>query len=113
MYIPAKVNVALNMECQQSSTFSNVLKYGPQCAVDGNTNMVLDPKGACAHTTTNQEPYWWAVNLRSTYTIDYITIYNREDCCREYIFIYLQWKWFKSNLLGTSFCVQNRQVSGL
>jgi len=35
MYIPGKLNVALNMECQQRSTFNqDVLNYGPQFAVD-------------------------------------------------------------------------------
>ena len=99
MYIPAKLNVALNMECRQNSTLKqNVLKYGPQRAVDGNTNMLIGQGATCAHTDINQQPYWWVVNLGSTYTIDYITIYNREHCCREYIFIYLQWNLFQSNL---------------
>ena len=84
MYIPAKLNVALNMECQQSSTLNQkVLKFGPQLAVDGNTNMSIGKGGTCSHTAPNQQPYWWAVNLGSSYTIDYITIYNREDCCSE------------------------------
>jgi len=64
------------------------LKFGPQLAVDGNTNMSIGQGATCAHTDTNQQSYWWVVNLGSTYTIDYITIYNRENCCREYIFIY-------------------------
>lgn len=86
MYIPGKLNIALNKECQQSSTFgNNVLRFGPQLAVDGDTNMNQTEGAKCTHTDKNQPSYWWTVNLGSTYTIDYMTIYNREDCCREYI----------------------------
>ena len=46
MYIPAKLNVALNKECQQSSTFKpHLLKYGPQYAVDGDTSTVIGMEG--------------------------------------------------------------------
>jgi hypothetical protein len=106
MYIPVKLNVGLNMDCQQSSTLNqDVLEFGPHLAVDGNTNMRYTDGGTCTHTVRNQQLYWWTVNLGSTYTIDYITIYNREDCCSEYIFIYLQWNLSKLNPLGTSFGV--------
>jgi len=89
MYIPGKLNIALNKECQQSSTFGNsVSNFGPQLAVDGDTHMKYNEGAKCTHTDKNQPSYWWTVNLGSLYTIDYITIYNREDCCCEYIYVF-------------------------
>ena len=85
MYIPGKLNIALHKECQQSFKFSNsVSNFGPQLADDGDTHMKYNEGATCTHTVKNQSSYWWTVNLGSSYTIDYITIYNREDCCREY-----------------------------
>ena len=111
MYIPGKLNISLNKECQQSSTFLNsVSEFGSQLAVDGDTHMNYIEGAKCTHTVKNQPSYWWTVNLGSSYTIDYITIYNREDCCSEYIFIYIQRTLSRPIFLGTRFCVQSRHV---
>ena len=59
MCIPGQLNIALNKECQQSSTYSErVLEFGPQLAVDGNTNIKHHEGGTCTHTPINQPPYW-------------------------------------------------------
>ena len=84
------MNVALNKECQQSSIYTDYgLRFGPQTAVDGDTNSDMGTTATCATTVLNQHPHWWAVNLGSTYSIDHITIYCRADCCGACVYSYL------------------------
>ena len=51
-------------------------------AVDGNNNGI--GTGSCAITTTAD--LWWAVDLGSTYDVTSVVVWNREDCCGEFIF---------------------------
>ena len=52
----------------------------PQRALDGNTD---GQWGGGSVTHTNGAPSWWEVDLRDTYEIWSITIWNRLDCCSE------------------------------
>ena len=80
----------MNKDCQQSSLYHDVdWRYGPQTAVDGDTSNDMSLAATCVTTVLDQQPYWWTVNLGKTYTIDYITIYSRGDCCSAYISIYI------------------------
>ncbi|CAC5425825.1 unnamed protein product [Mytilus coruscus] len=51
-------------------------------AVDGFTQVWMINDFVCAHTDhiVNQQE-WWAVDLQNVYTIEYINIYGRTDCC--------------------------------
>lgn len=59
-------------------------------AIDGNTNGTWAGNSL---THTNYDLYaWWQVDLRSTYQIDQIKLWNRTDCCPErlsnyYVFV--------------------------
>ncbi|MCH2367610.1 MAG: discoidin domain-containing protein, partial [Planctomycetes bacterium] len=52
----------------------------PMRAIDGNTD---GQWGAGTTTHTNGSPSWWEVDLRDTYEIWSIWIWNRLDCCSE------------------------------
>lgn len=71
-------NVALGKPTSQSST-----DYGGPSprAVDGNTNGVWD-SGSVTHTGYQSKP-WWKVDLKGTYTVTEVNIFNRVDCCTE------------------------------
>jgi len=73
-------NVALRKRAFQSTTSSFIAVDG-SLAVDGNLD---GDHGAGSVTHTNQESNpWWEVDLKKLYTIEYIHVYNREDCCKE------------------------------
>ena len=72
-------NVARGKSTSQSSTFGGYA-YSSR-AVDGNTNGIWGGKSV-THTNHDYRA-WWEVNLGSAYTIDYIKVYNRKDCCSE------------------------------
>ncbi|CAG2245411.1 unnamed protein product [Mytilus edulis] len=80
-------NIALNKNTIQSSTYLFWSNYKPayaSYAVDGNREQFEnDPVGGpfCASTLSNEANYWWAIDLGQEYTINMITLYNREDCC--------------------------------
>ncbi|CAG2245408.1 HINT1 [Mytilus edulis] len=83
-------NIALNKNTIQSSIYrfwGNNKPAASSYAVDGNrqqfdNDAVNGP--FCAQTLSNDANYWWAIDLGQEYTINVITLYNREDCCRLY-----------------------------
>ena len=66
-------NVALHKPATMSSQYAP--GYEASNCVDG-TNQHL------CHTTRELNP-WWQVDLGSEYSIGYIVVRNREDCCGE------------------------------
>lgn len=51
----------------------------PSRAVDGNTNQAYG-RGTCTHTQVSKP--WWKVDLKGTYEIEKVVIWNRSDCCQ-------------------------------
>ena len=75
---PVPVNVALNKPTEQSSISAG---GNASRAVDGNRNGRYH-LGSVTHTTHERDPYW-SVDLQSTYDIQNIKVFNRDDsCCR-------------------------------
>lgn len=72
------VNLALNGTASQSSTGHSA---PASRAIDGETSGEWS-SSSVTHTNTEDNP-WWQVDLGSTYSIDYIQIWNRTDCCME------------------------------
>ena len=75
---PAEIeNVALDGRATQSSE-----GWGgaPGRAIDGNTS---GQWGDGSITHTNVSPSWWEVDLRETFAIEEIVLWNRRDCCSE------------------------------
>ena len=54
-------------------------------AVDGRkeTNYKYE---TCTHTKDSHSP-WLVIDLQGNYSVTYVKILNREDCCGKYIFI--------------------------
>ena len=73
-----EMNVALNKPATQSSTDHGGIASR---ANDGNTDQRWR-NGSIAHTGYQNEP-WWEVDLRATFSISRIKVYNRVDCCKE------------------------------
>uniref|UniRef100_L7MUH6 X-epilectin n=1 Tax=Xenopus tropicalis TaxID=8364 RepID=L7MUH6_XENTR len=76
---PGAINLAKSGDAKQSSTYAP--RYSAQAAADGNraTNLLTAP---CA-STAYDNPAWWQVDLKKTYSVDTVVIVNRGDCCRE------------------------------
>ncbi len=75
---PSADNIALSGEATQSST--NQAHGGAASrAIDNNTNGKWSA-GSVTHTETEVNP-WWQVDLKSSYNIDEIVIFNRTDGC--------------------------------
>ena len=73
-------NIAAGKNTEQSSVYaSNVDKFGPANAVDGNQTGVVN-EFTVTHTL-NEENSWWRVDLGAVYDISSITVYNRTECC--------------------------------
>ena len=74
---PRIENVALGGRATQSSE-----GWGgdPMRAIDGNTS---GQWGDASITHTNGAPSWWELDLRDTYSIQEIVLWNRLDCCSE------------------------------
>ncbi|XP_039618152.1 fucolectin-1-like [Polypterus senegalus] len=62
---------------EQSSFYSNLGDVSH--AIDGRRNGNFGD-GRCTHTVLETSP-WWRVNLRATYAISSVVVYNRQDCC--------------------------------
>ena len=79
------VNIALGRPATQSSTY---LQYTIICnaslAVDG-SNASSVSNGDCADTYWSTQP-WWAVDLGEPTKVRVMTITNRGDCCRKFIY---------------------------
>ena len=58
-------------------------------AVDGDLGTNIEAGDGCTLTDRNPEP-WWAVDLGQVYTLDYVTLTNRDEygkpinrrCCK-------------------------------
>ena len=64
------------------------MAHNLQLTIHTHTHMKYNEGATYTHTAKSRPSYWWTVNLRSTYTIDFVTIYNRVDCCSEYIYLF-------------------------
>ena len=72
-------NIALNKPAYQSSTDDDdVTRNAAGSAVDGNLANNWEDGDLCSHTAEDPEA-WWAVDLQGTYTLDYVTLTNRND----------------------------------
>ncbi|XP_039618153.1 pentraxin fusion protein-like [Polypterus senegalus] len=71
------INIAKQGTADQSSYYSYL--GSPSHAIDGNRNGIFG-KGSCTHTQKDT-PSWWRVNLKATYAVSAVVVYNREDCC--------------------------------
>ena len=70
-------NIALKKPAYQSSTDDDdVTRNAAGSAVDGNLANNWECGDPCSNTATDPEA-WWAVDLQSTYTLDYVTLTNR------------------------------------
>ncbi|CAI9620751.1 unnamed protein product, partial [Staurois parvus] len=77
-------NVALGGRATQSSIYRNLGEgylTAAINAIDGNQNSAFS-YGSCSCTHNDLSP-WWRVDLLKPYSIAYITITNRGDCCGE------------------------------
>uniref|UniRef100_A0A8C4SLZ2 Uncharacterized LOC114666204 n=1 Tax=Erpetoichthys calabaricus TaxID=27687 RepID=A0A8C4SLZ2_ERPCA len=71
------INIARQGIAKQSSR--NLHNGEAYLAIDGKTNGIYD-KGTCSHTGSDS-PSWWKVNLKATYAVTVVVVYNRQDCC--------------------------------
>ncbi len=95
-------NIALNKPASQSSNYSGS-GAGPELAVDGNTNGNWYAEYSVSSTSWSNQP-WWEVDLQSVSTIDNINIWNRTDCCEDFLsdyYILISDAPFTSNNLNT------------
>ncbi|XP_074652005.1 uncharacterized protein LOC141906622 [Tubulanus polymorphus] len=84
------VNVAWRAKVEQSSTNGREVDWGAWHATDGAVHgLPLKPEnatlGSCTMTKPQRDP-WIKVTLENEYAnkpIEYIHIYNRDDCCSE------------------------------
>ncbi|CAH1264690.1 TMEM2 [Branchiostoma lanceolatum] len=80
VFVVQITNLALRQPAYQSSVSWN---GPPGLAVDGGRGGAYHD-GSCTHTDTEDSP-WWYVDLGGTQEVDYITIFNRLDCCSDRI----------------------------
>ena len=71
-------NIALKKPAYQSSTDDNEPRNAAEKAVDGNLANNWGGGDPCSHTAEDPQA-WWAVDLQDTYTLDYVTLTNRDD----------------------------------
>ncbi len=72
-----QTNLARSGTATQSSTgFGGVASR----AIDGNNNPSYGG-GSITHTATGDGSPWWEVDLRGTFRLDRIVLWNRLDCC--------------------------------
>jgi len=75
-------NVALRKPTSQSSNYMN--KDGlSEKAVDGNTDPSFSGKSV-SHTQYDDKA-WWEVDLQDNFMIKVVKVYNRQDCCSNYL----------------------------
>ncbi|CAH1247231.1 PKD1L3 [Branchiostoma lanceolatum] len=79
------VNVALGKPADQTSTYRYAHHGLASHAVDGNTDGNYY-SGSCASTAHPPEanPSWW-VDLGESYMVDSVVIFNRMDCCGDWL----------------------------
>lgn len=73
----ASIAQADNLALTGTATESSTAYYGPNVAIDGNTDGNFF-HGSVTHTYLEYQP-WWKVNLRATYYIYDIIIWNRDS----------------------------------
>ncbi|XP_053183585.1 uncharacterized protein LOC128366843 [Scomber japonicus] len=76
----AYTNIAVFGKATQSSLHGNAL---PERAIDGNRASNWK-QGSCTHTQNDLKP-WWRLDLLRSYTISFVKITNRKDCCHNRI----------------------------
>ncbi|MFK7891923.1 MAG: discoidin domain-containing protein [Granulosicoccus sp.] len=76
---PLPLNLASGKPTRQSSTLEP--RFASNVAVDGNARG-NGRNGEITHTLNEFQP-WWEVDLGEVSDIDYITLFNRTDCCAE------------------------------
>lgn len=75
------INYALNQPTSQSGTQLGATSFR---AVDGNTNGDLWGGESVTNTDWSEEA-WWEVDLETIRNIEYINVWNRTDCCSEWL----------------------------
>ena len=78
-------NIAKGKPAKQSSNGQELIGTADK-AVDGNTNgnWVQNSTNSITHTAGEKNP-WWEVDLGGIFDISEITIWNRKDCCQEWL----------------------------
>ncbi|XP_059194950.1 fucolectin-like [Centropristis striata] len=75
-------NVALRGKATQSIRYKDAFSSASN-AIDGNLDSTHH-HGSCSSSALQTNP-WWRLDLLELYTISYVTITNRGDCCPERI----------------------------
>ncbi|KAG2460161.1 PXN1 protein, partial [Polypterus senegalus] len=75
--VSPSINIARQGIAEQSSPYLNF--GGPNLAIDGKTSGVFSD-WTCTHTS-NDSPSWWRLNLKASYAVSIVVVYNRLDCC--------------------------------
>jgi hypothetical protein len=70
---------ALNLRSLRATQSSEGWGGRPHRAIDGNTSQRYASR-SCTHTNRHGHP-WWRLDLRATYKLSRITVWNRQDCC--------------------------------
>ncbi|XP_078542240.1 fucolectin-like [Lissotriton helveticus] len=76
---PSETNIAKQGIASHSTQFEGKAWAYASLAIDGNTDDVFD-HSSCTHTEKQIGP-WWRLDLRKTYKISAIKVFNRKDCC--------------------------------
>ena len=71
-------NIAKGKPTKQSGDFSSAFGLSKN-AVDGNTDGNWDGRSV-THTRYGKYP-WWEVDLQDDFSIHFVKVYNRKDCC--------------------------------
>uniref|UniRef100_A0A8C4SM91 Fucolectin tachylectin-4 pentraxin-1 domain-containing protein n=1 Tax=Erpetoichthys calabaricus TaxID=27687 RepID=A0A8C4SM91_ERPCA len=72
-------DIAVNVARQGIASQSTIYLGTPSLAIDGNTDGNFGD-GSCTHTDFLPNS-WWEVDLRATYAVSMVVVYNRADCC--------------------------------
>jgi len=91
-FVPGAVNTVHTVARRGCSRTSNLISRNkpasqvgegwsgrPSRAVDGNSDGRYR-SGSCTHTNRANRP-WWKVDLKATYAVDKVVVWNRADCC--------------------------------
>lgn len=77
----ATINLALDKTSRQSSTQNNA---DAELANDGETNGNFYEAFSINQTNWEYQA-WWEVDLGAMFNVDQVNIYNREDCCTDFL----------------------------
>ncbi len=101
-------NIALDKTASQSSNYDATSALA-DLAIDGNTNGNWWAEFSVASTAWQNEA-WWEVDLGEVATIDEINIWNRTDCCSDFLsdyYIFVSEVPFTSNSLSATISQSN------